>query len=824
MKRIPVIIFLSVFCISTFSQGTAEKLSGILNETASSIPADQVYIHTDRNIYNPGDTIRFQAYIRDRRTGIFETGSISLYVLLTDALNRTIDSSRFRITNSTSPGWLSVPDSAKSGDCNLIAFTGTMMNYDPGYAFRAPLKIVNPRTSGKQGQGIQNPEETAPLKIEADLQSLNINFLPEGGTFIAGIKQRIAINAVTSAGTGYKAAGRIVNQKGDFICSFTTGEFGQGLAELTPVPGDHYSAVLSGNEFSELNWKLPAPDSSGIALRADITDKAVISIQISAVKSIRKSYLLALIMNNSLVYAGAIRIDSLIRLKISTEELPVGTAEVIVFDDQLRPVAERLVFVNHNKNPKTEAGGPSSRKKGDETEISINVRDNIGKNITAVLSVSVIDSASGYCNKFPSGNIESELLYDKTFYDNLPDKIKYSGISNLDKNSLDLLLMTYGWRKFKPKDPYDTTVVRQILGYDYLMIRETGQVRKTPREINLVAIEGAGSFTLIPGAAREAILRYDTLGSNVRQIMIMPDKKMTVNNDPLTIEFPENKPYSGSVKHYKNLRLNTGPEISFYRNPVRDFGGDTIVKIGEVLIKGAQPPTEKVPNKYQIQYQYTNPVTLTAEDFKTVTYFEDILVRLHPFWINTKEKKVYITMGRSGRYSPPALIVVDDNPLWGTTISRNGRGESDYVSIADMLASNISSVTMIRGVQGFPLYGEQALGGVIFVTTNGKAMMDGTYKEVRPWMPSANNNLAKPIRIFRSEIEFYVPTKEQVQLIPEYHNRPTLYWNNELIIDGSGPVKINYPNNLKTGTVIVNINGVTFDNVPFSSTTKYSVK
>lgn len=824
MKRIPVIIFLSALCVTSFSQETAEKLSGILNESGKGIPADQVFIHTDRNLYNPGDTIRFQAYIRDRRTGIFETGSISLYVLLTDAHNRTIDSARFRITNSTAPGWLSVPDSSKSGDCNLIAFTGTMMNYDPGYAFRAPVRIINHKTSGKQGPVIHDPEETAPLKIEADLQSLNINFLPEGGTFIAGIKQRLAINAVTSPGTGLKAAGKIINQKGDLICGFTTGESGQGLAEFTPAHGEVYSAILSGNEFSELSWKLPTPDSSGIALRTDITDKAEISIQVSAGKSIRKSYLLALIMNNSLVYAGGIRIDSLIRLKISTEELPVGTAEVIVFDDQLRPVAERLVFVNHSKRPKAETVTPSSKKKGEETGLSINLQDNSGKNIASVLSVSVIDSASGYCNIFPNGNIESEFLYDKTFYDNLPDKIKYSGISNLDKNLLDLLLMTYGWRKFKPKDPDDTTVVRQILGFDYLKIRETGQVRKNPREINLVAIEGAGSFTLIPGAGREAILRFDTLGSNVRQVIIMPDKKMTVNNDPLTIEFPENKPYSGNVKHYKNLSLNTRPEISFYRNPVRDFGGDTIVKIGEVLIKGAHPPTEKVPNKYQIQYQYTNPVTLTAEDFKTVTYFEDILVRLHPFWINTKEKKVYITMGRSGRYSPPALIVVDDNPLWGTTIARNGRGESDYASIADMLASNISSVTMIRGVQGFPLYGEQALGGVIFVTTNGKAMMDGTYKEVRPWMPPGNNNLAKPIRIFRSEIEFYVPTKEQVQLIPEYHNRPTLYWSNELILNGSGPVKINYPNNMKTGTIFVSINGVTFDNVPFSSTTKYSVK
>jgi hypothetical protein len=141
-----------------------------------------------------------------------------------------------------------------------------------------------------------------------------------------------------------------------------------------------------------------------------------------------------------------------------------------------------------------------------------------------------------------------------------------------------------------------------------------------------------------------------------------------------------------------------------------------------------------------------------------------------------------------------------------------------------MPASNISSVTMIKGQQGYTTYGEAALGGVIFVTTNGKAMSEGYYEDPEPGGSSEKNDLAKPIRIFRSEIEYYIPEKEEVTSNPEFSFRPTLLWAGDLISDGSGPVKIKYPNNLVKGTVIVMINGVSFTNMIGSNRYTYKIK
>ena len=53
---------------------------------------------------------------------------------------------------------------------------------------------------------------------------------------------------------------------------------------------------------------------------------------------------------------------------------------------------------------------------------------------------------------FPVPEIESACLYDREFYNNLPFKIKSQGLENIDNKSVDMLLMTYGWRSFHPKE------------------------------------------------------------------------------------------------------------------------------------------------------------------------------------------------------------------------------------------------------------------------------------------------------------------------------------------------------------------------------------
>ena len=86
------------------------------------------------------------------------------------------------------------------------------------------------------------------------------------------------------------------------------------------------------------------------------------------------------------------------------------------------------------------------------------------------------------------------------------------------------------------------------------------------------------------------------------------------------------------------------------------------------------------------------------------------------------------------------------------------------------------------------------------------------------------NELFKQIRIFRTETEYYIPLKEEVSLIPEFQFRPTVLWKDDVYIDGSGPVKFKYPDNMGKGTAMIFVNGVSFTNLVGSETSGCKVK
>ncbi len=185
---------------ASFSQSLSDKLLDALNQIGKDIPSDQLFLHLDRNLYEPGDTIRFQAYIRDGRTGIFGTESSTLYTILINRNHITIDSARFRISYPAIPGWLVIPEKCTPGDFSILAFTSSDMNFNPKYAFSTPVRIDNFISDGNKSELKFKGQDIAENKEPVQVPEINLSFLPEGGTFIYGIKQRVAFNAVTSTG------------------------------------------------------------------------------------------------------------------------------------------------------------------------------------------------------------------------------------------------------------------------------------------------------------------------------------------------------------------------------------------------------------------------------------------------------------------------------------------------------------------------------------------------------------------------------------------------------------------------------------------------
>jgi TonB-dependent SusC/RagA subfamily outer membrane receptor len=818
MNRILLILVLIQISLNAFPQNLAEELNSILKHIGNNTPADQLFLHLDRNLYHGGDTIRFQTYIRDRQTGVFETSSRSLYVLLLNSDHVTIDSARFRISYSTASGWLKVPELTQVGYYSILAYTSDQMNYDPEFAFSTLVRIdrIN------QTKSIPEPEESD-VTTEVDLR-----FLPEGGTYIFGVRQRLAFNAVNSKGKNIKVSGDIVNQDGKKITEFKSDLYGPGVVELTPVQGESYYAKPVEPEFGNISWPLPEPEKSGVSLRVSSARPGSIDIIVRGRESPGKQYFLTVTMNNILFFSRDIKPDTLFSTSIETDEIPAGTAYVTLYDSEFNSISERLVFLNANKKMNVHIGvsNPIARP-GSETELTINTTDEEGNNISSIISVSAIDSSLGFYNGIPFPDIESIFLYDNEFYNNLPHSIKCTGLKNIDNKSVDLLMMTYGWRKYTLKETAMAYQGKRLDNYDHLKISSPGKDKKAREVINIISPEGGEVITLSLNENMETLLSFDSLDVMARQIMILPDEDPSRNSNPVNIEFPENKEYANSAKQLETDSAFFEPEFVYTNNDMPLFNPDSAIMIDAVTIKGTRKKqTDHVASTAQ-QFKYAGGFTLYSKDFEFAHTFEDILYKLGAYYVDKRNKMVILRaiqqmpkvtlqdaeVGSSkGGRSRSALIVVDNNPIYDNT----------YSPIAQMSATDIASITVLRGPQGFAVYGNSASNGAILVTTKTGNRINGITNPDE--VSNLRNDLLKAVRVFRSEAEYYIPKKEQVEFVPEYQFRPTILWKDEIFIDESGPVKLKYPNNMGKGTVMIFVNGVSIANQAGSNKHSYMVQ
>ena len=265
-----------------------------------------------------------------------------------------------------------------------------------------------------------------------------------------------------------------------------------------------------------------------------------------------------------------------------------------------------------------------------KSQLILNTTDSEGENISSMISIAVIDSASGFCNTLPYPDIESTFLYDRNFYNNLPAGLKLQGLNNIDKASVDLLLMTYGWRKFNLKEISGISREKKLSDYDCLKISNLEPGRKDIMDVKILTLEDANILTLPVDKDKEAILRFNSLNDSVRRIRILADNKSTKNMSSARIEFPENRTFTDQAKQVQSeasydistlaLSFNDSSSSSSTTLNIKNLLSfpDSVIRIEEVIIRPKRrpaPPTVFI-NKYEREYVNSNIRTLTTKDFK----------------------------------------------------------------------------------------------------------------------------------------------------------------------------------------------------------------
>ncbi len=277
---------------------------------------------------------------------------------------------------------------------------------------------------------------------------INLQFFPESGKMVDGIKTVIAYKAVDNKGDPTEFNADVIDENNNTIRHISGDNSGVGKFEFTPEYNHSYKALvnLSGTKYS---FSLPAVEPKGYVLNfnSDSSD-IIIKNNENNVKS--RHYLLFSV--RGAVYASIeTSLDSMpLKIHLPLKMYPKGIVQVTLYDSLFRPLAERLVFNNRSDqkmfiNIKTDKKAYRFREK---VNLILNVSDAAGNPVKSSLSLAVVD-ASKIDSTMNSPEIESYLYLTSELKGVIDFKLLNLSDTTSDGNSKrDLVMMTQGWRNY----------------------------------------------------------------------------------------------------------------------------------------------------------------------------------------------------------------------------------------------------------------------------------------------------------------------------------------------------------------------------------------
>ena len=344
-------------------------------------PQEKVYLHLDRSSYWASDDIWFKAYLKDS-----PTRNCNLSVELLNSSGTIVAKKKYWAQNGLAYGDFHLSDTISTGIYQIRAYTNWMRNFEDRWFFRKNLVIWNLKDR----------------KIHEDKRQLrenkiDIQFFPEGGTFVTGLKSKVAFKAADQNGKGLNVEGRIVDDLDNVVADFTSNFKGLGNFIFQPMEGRKYEAKVTVAGQIEMSVDFPSPQAEGVTFAVSHQDASQLHIQVHK-KSIASGYNLTaeyilLGQSKGFVYyrknieLGKDKFD----LDIEKNELPTGIVQFTLFDKDVIPVCERLVFINHHDQVNIEISpDKNSYRTREEVQLQINTADG-EMPIMANLSMSVFN-------------------------------------------------------------------------------------------------------------------------------------------------------------------------------------------------------------------------------------------------------------------------------------------------------------------------------------------------------------------------------------------------------------------------------------------------
>jgi alpha-2-macroglobulin-like protein len=290
--------------------------------------------------------------------------------------------------------------------------------------------------------------EAISRSIPIVLNKIDLQFMPESGTLVEGVPTWVAFKALNENGKAADVKGDVLDNAGNKIASFESYHFGMGKFEFTPKKGVSYKVKLTSPSNITDTYSLPQVNQSGIVMNVSKTGDAIHVIlktnQPQQIKLEGRS-------RDHLYYSSIIDLkNGESRLSIDENLFPVGIAQFTISNGNNIPLAERLYFLNEDRNLNISI--TTDRKKylpREKVKMTIFTTDENGKPVPANLSLSVMDDKLWTFADDKQDHILSWLLMSSELRGKVEEPQFYFKKEEAKAiPALDLVMMTHGYRYF----------------------------------------------------------------------------------------------------------------------------------------------------------------------------------------------------------------------------------------------------------------------------------------------------------------------------------------------------------------------------------------
>jgi TonB-dependent SusC/RagA subfamily outer membrane receptor len=758
--------------------------------------AEKAYLQFDKPYYAADDTIYFKAYVTLGEEHRLSNLSGVLHVDLVNTNNKINQSIKLQLDNGLAAGDFALPDSLPNGNYNIRAYTQWMRNDGETPFFNKTIPVgssVNKiRESGTRHTTVYN---------KADIQ-----FFPEGGNLVAGIRSKVAFKAIGPGGMGINVKGVITDNNNNTVCSFTSAHLGMGYFYLKPEDGKTYKATISYADGTTAAIDLPNPLAKGIILSVDNDSIPQASVKIEASNNYyrenKNSEYTLLIYSGNTATTVKCKLDSpVIALTILKRRLHTGIATVTLFSPYDEPLCERLLFVQNYDQLKLDINADKDiyARRG-KVNIKLNAMNRVGNPAEGHFSVAVTDENVVPVDENTENTIVSDLLLTSDLKGYVEQPNYYFADTSADaRKNLDILMLTQGYRRFTWKQVLNNDnqpaafqpekgleisgQVKNLFGKPInkgtvtLLVAKGGQLVSSISDDN-----GVFHFEnlLFQDTTHFVLSAVNAKGKNATKITYFSDKAAPVTplnqlkNTPIV-------PDTAMAAYLDNTKND--------RNELINYGRGKGIMLKEVKIRDKKPD-----DQYKTQ-------SLAGAGFADQVMHADEIERIAGPLSTSLDGRLHgvaFAIGPTGSAIPYLRAPPGDGSM---LVVVDGTEEMGPYDINRIPSSQIETIEVLK-YSNAAVYGMGGGNGVLIITTKQGGGLNA--KDIA----SIGVLPITPIGFYKAR-EFYSPKYDDTALTTKRKDfRSTIYWKPEIVTDKDGNASFEYYNADGIGTYRVVIEGI----------------